>query len=130
MSKTNNPKPDQAIESLICPIRYLNSVFGGKWKLLIVCILAGDAPVRYSAIKRRLGDITNVMLSQSLKDLESSGIVYREQFNEVPPRVEYSLTDKGRLVEPMLAQLVNWAEETVKAEEGSRTLCGKCQAIN
>lgn len=78
-------KETTEIEELLCPIRYLLNIFGGKWKLPIICILSGGTALRYSSIKRKLGDITNVMLSQSLKELEASGLVHREQYNEVPP---------------------------------------------
>ena len=84
----------QTMDQSLCPIRYMLEIFGGKWKLPIVCILSGGIPVRYSTIKRRLGDITNAMLSHSLKELEAAGVVHREQYNEVPPRVEYTLTEK------------------------------------
>ncbi len=83
-------------ENLLCPIRYAIDIVGGKWKLPIICMLASGLPTRYSSIKRKLTGVTNMMLSQSLKELEASGIVHREQYNEVPPRVEYTLTDKGK----------------------------------
>ena len=66
-----------AAAEAVCPLRHLADVFGGKWKLPIMCILAGDAPVRYSAIRRRLDGVTNVMLTQSLRELESYGLVER-----------------------------------------------------
>ncbi|QAT42992.1 winged helix-turn-helix transcriptional regulator [Aminipila luticellarii] len=115
-------------EDLLCPIRYIMSIFSGKWKLPIVCMLSGDTPLRYSTIKRRLGDITNVMLSQSLKDLEAAGIVHREQFNEVPPRVEYTLTEKGISVLPALEKLGEWAIGAMQEDTSCGILCTKCQA--
>lgn len=111
----------------ICPLRYLTDVFGGKWKLPIICILASEKPQRYSAIKRRLGDITNMMLSQSLKELEAFGMVSRTQFNEIPPHVEYSLTEKGKGSLPMLTTAAQWAVHEL-AENGFAVHCGKCQS--
>ncbi len=69
----------------LCPLKHLASTFGGKWKLPIICILASEGYMakRYSVIKRRLGNITNVMLAQSLRELEDSGLVHREQYNKV-----------------------------------------------
>ena len=101
----------------MCPLKYLTRTFGGKWKLPIICILADPEPKRYSAIKRRLGDITNMMLAQSLKELEAAGLVNREQFNEVPPHVEYSLTEKGRGVLPMITTAAQWALHEMDGEE-------------
>lgn len=111
----------------ICPLRYLTEIFGGKWKLPIICILASEKPQRYSTIKRRLGDITNMMLSQSLKELEAFGMVSRTQYNEIPPRVEYSLTDKGRGSLPMLTTAAQWAVHEL-ADEETTIYCVECQS--
>lgn len=113
-------------EKLQCPIRYMLNMFGGKWKLPIVCMLSAGTPLRYSSIKRKLSDITNVMLSQSLKELEAAGIVHREQYNEVPPRVEYTLTEKGVGILPLLLQMGEWAANDMK-EISCGTQCEKCQ---
>lgn len=119
----------QSTEELLCPIRHLMNIFNGKWKLPIVCILSSETPFRYSTIKRKLGDITNVMLAQSLKELEAAGIIHREQYNEVPPRVEYTLTEKGKSVLPILVQLAGWAIEDMQNVTSCGVLCTKCQAM-
>ncbi|WP_024294039.1 winged helix-turn-helix transcriptional regulator [Lacrimispora indolis] len=119
----------QSTEELLCPIRHLMNIFNGKWKLPIVCILSSETPLRYSTIKRKLGDITNVMLAQSLKELEAAGIIHREQYNEVPPRVEYTLTEKGKSVLPILVQLAGWAIEDMQNVTSCGVLCTKCQAM-
>ncbi len=113
---------------LQCPIRYMLDVFGGKWKLPIICMLASGAPIRYSVIKRKLGNITNVMLAQSLKELEAAGIVHREQYNEVPPRVEYSLTENGNSIVPVLSQVAEWAIGNIQKENACGVYCEKCQS--
>lgn len=128
MSTQKKQESAQQAEELLCPIRYIMSIFGGKWKLPIVCMLSGDTPLRYSTIKRRLGDITNVMLSQSLKELEAEGIVHREQYNEVPPRVEYTLTEKGVSVLPALQQLAGWAIGALQGDASCSVRCTKCQS--
>lgn len=112
-----------------CPLRYLIDVFGGKWKLPLICILAGDKPQRYSTIKRRLRDITNMMLSQSLKELEASGLIHREQFNEIPPHVEYSLTERGKEALPFLTEAAKWAIEDL-TRNGMKIFCGDCVNIH
>ena len=111
----------------ICPLKYLAHTFGGKWKLPIICILSDMFPKRYSAIKRSLGDITNMMLSQSLKELESSGLVSRTQYNEVPPRVEYSLTERGKNALPMLTSAAQWALSEM-GNDGFAPNCEVCRA--
>ena len=92
-----------------CPIRTTLELVGGKWKLLILHQLHGGQ-LRLSALKASIPDISEKMLIQELKYLVDSGLVYRENFGEVPPRVEYSLTPKGRNVEPLIHEIVKFAQ--------------------
>lgn len=92
----------------VCPLKYALNLVGGKWKLPIICILEREGSVRYNSLKRKLSGITNMMLSQSLKELEENGIVHREQYNEIPPRVEYSLTEKGTDLLPIFYAISQW----------------------
>lgn len=112
---------------LVCPLRYLQTILGGKWKMCIICILTGGEPLRNAAIKRRLGDITSAMLSQTLKELEADGLVDRKQYNEVPPHVEYSLTQRGRSIIPLLSELGAWALEQMESQD-KVPRCGECSA--
>jgi DNA-binding HxlR family transcriptional regulator len=91
-----------------CPIRTTLELIGGKWKLLIVYQLAENA-LRLSELKKRLPDISEKMLIQELKNLTESQLVLRINHGEVPPRVEYTLTEKGRLVLPLIAEMRNFA---------------------
>ena len=91
-------------QSEICPLRLVMDVVGGKWRLSIICLLKDGKPLRYNQIKRGVPGITNVMLSQSLKHLEEYGIVSRRQYNEVPVRVEYQLTNNGKTLLDLLEQ--------------------------
>ncbi|MGF6375275.1 DNA-binding HxlR family transcriptional regulator [Clostridiales Family XIII bacterium PM5-7] len=116
-------------EELLCPIRYSLDLVGGKWKLPILCMLADGQPTRYSAIKRKLETVTNMMLSQSLKELEASGMVHRKQYNEVPPRVEYRLTEKGQSILPILLQLATWGAENLQKDTDCHARCETCQTI-
>lgn len=95
----------------------------------IICILSDMSPKRYSVIKRSLGDITNMMLAQSLKELEAAGLVSRTQYNEVPPRVEYSLTERGKNAIPMLTAAAQWALSEM-GNDGFLPNCEKCRAIS
>ncbi len=125
----NKAKTETSIgEELLCPVRYSLNIVGGKWKLPILCMLASGEPTRYSTIKRKLGDVTNMMLSQSLKDLEITGMVHREQYNEVPPRVEYSLTEKGRSIVPILIQFGEWGIKNMQSDSSYGIKCTTCQA--
>jgi DNA-binding HxlR family transcriptional regulator len=119
----------QAGQNLLCPIRYAIDVVGGKWKLPIICLLAGGLPTRYSTIKRKLTGVTNMMLAQSLKELEAAGIVHREQYNEVPPRVEYTLTDKGKSILPPLLKLAEWGAGHMREDKTCADFCDTCKAM-
>ncbi|MBC5991248.1 winged helix-turn-helix transcriptional regulator [Pontibacter cellulosilyticus] len=91
-----------------CPIRTTLELVGGKWKLLILHQLY-NKPLRLSVLKATIPDISEKMLIQELKVLVDSGLVHRENFGEVPPRVEYSLTSKGKLVNPLIKEMVTFA---------------------
>ena len=114
---------------ILCPLRFLTKTFGGKWKLPIICILADNKPKRYSVINRKLGDITNIMLTKSLRELEADGLISRTQYNEVPPRVEYSLTVKGSEAIPMLTAAAEWAVKEMSAA-GINTYCSECSVMS
>lgn len=90
-----------------CPVDAVLEVIGGKWKMLLVWTLV-QRPHRYGALRRALPHISEKMLIQQLRQLEADGLVHREQFPEVPPRVEYSLTARGRTLTPILSQLSDW----------------------
>ena len=110
-----------------CPLEYGLDVFGGKWNSRIICVLAALGPLRYSEIRREMGNITDAVLSATLKELAENGIISRSSFDEIPPRVEYSLTDKGESVLPILQSICRWSGAFFK-DEGSNSLiqCRKC----
>lgn len=97
-----------------CPLEYASFVIGGKWKLRILWILSKSDYVRFNALKRDLDGITDLMLTKSLKELVSADIVKRVQYNEIPPRVEYSLTENGLKLIEALVPINKWSEETLK----------------
>ncbi|MDL2236651.1 helix-turn-helix transcriptional regulator [Christensenellaceae bacterium OttesenSCG-928-K19] len=113
---------------LSCPLRYALSVIGGKWKLPIICLLAEGTPLRYNAIKRGAHGITNMMLSQSLKELEGCGILSRKQYNEIPPRVEYRITTEGKKLLPALVQLAEWGKSHSGQPANGKDTCEVCRA--
>jgi len=92
-----------------CPIEAAMDIIGGKWKGSILFLLLDDKK-RFSDFQKRLTKITQRTLTQQLRDLERDGMVSRQIFPEVPPRVEYSLTEKGRTLAPLLIELKKWGE--------------------
>lgn len=90
-----------------CPVEVTLDVIGGKWKSLILWHLKRKT-LRFSQLQRLLPRITQKMLTQQLRDLERDGLVFRQVYPEVPPRVEYSLTELGCSVVPILDQMYEW----------------------
>ena len=104
---------DIKAEYLACPIRQVVSRFGDKWSLLVLFLLnrSDTGVLRFNEMRRFMTDCSLKMLSQTLKNLEQSHLVHREVFPEVPPRVEYSLTDTGKSLMPALTALIDWGKE-------------------
>lgn len=96
-------------KEILCPLEYGLDIFGGKWKSRIICVLSGGGTMRYSAVRNELGDITDAVLAAMLKEMIADGIVSRRQYDEIPPRVEYSLTEKGNSVLPILQSICHWS---------------------
>ena len=83
-------------------------LIGGKWKIRILCALNKDGTTRYNELKRKIQGITNTMLASSLKELEVDGLITRQQYMEVPVRVEYTVTGHCKNLMPILGQLAGW----------------------
>lgn len=104
---------DDVTKKYRCPVEYTLEAIGGKWKPLILWSLACDGVKRYSQIKRSINGITHKMLSQQLKDLENRGLIHREQYNQIPPKVEYWLTKKGKTLIPILEAMCEWGAKNM-----------------
>lgn len=91
-----------------CSVKYAIDIVGGKWKLKILTQMIRFETVRFNEMKRRINGITNTMLTNSLKELEADQLIKRIQYNEMPLRVEYSLTEKGTHILPVLFELSKW----------------------
>lgn len=91
------------------PLRFLTETIGGKWKISILWALREQKGRRYGEIKSEIEGITDMMLSQSLRELVESNLVSRQQFQEIPPRVEYCITPIGAELLPTLSRLIQWA---------------------
>lgn len=96
-----------------CPIRNILSRIGDKWSMLVLYTLETDETKRFKELQRDIPDISQKMLTATLKMLEADGLVKREAFAEVPPRVEYSLSDKGKTLLPHINALLSWATDNM-----------------
>ncbi len=108
-SKATNghPAPATAEKKFNCPIEVTLDVIGGRWKALILWHLR-DGEHRTGALRRRIPNISEKMLIQQLRQLEAAGVVERTIYREVPPRVEYALTERGRSLGPALEAMCDW----------------------
>jgi DNA-binding HxlR family transcriptional regulator len=93
-----------------CPVDFALGLFGGKWKGTILYLLL-DGTKRFNELKKMLLDVTQRMLTRQLRELESSGLVHRHVYAQVPPKVEYSLTEMGESLRPLLMHLAVWGKE-------------------
>ena len=110
-----------------CPLEYGLEMFGGKWKSRIICVLAAKEVLRYSELRDEMGNITDAVLAAALKELIAGQIVARKSYDEIPPRVEYSLTDKGQSVVPILQSICQWAGLYHKEDYSNAMVhCQKC----
>lgn len=91
-----------------CPVTPLLLMLQGKWKFQIIYELCIKDPIRFGELKKAIDGITNTMLTTSLRELEKDGLVSRIQFNEIPPHVEYSLTEKGKALLPIFYEITKW----------------------
>lgn len=92
-----------------CPLEYGMEIFGGKWNSRIICVLSAMGVLRYSELRKEMGNITDAVLAAALKELIANEIVQRRSYDEIPPHVEYSLTEKGLSVVPILQSICKWA---------------------
>ena len=92
----------------VCPVETSLELLSGKWKPRILWKLHRDGTLRFGEFRRQLPELTPKVLTQQLRDLERDGLVQRRVYAEVPPKVEYSLSDFGRTLEPILAMIAEW----------------------
>lgn len=98
-----------------CPIRAILARFSDKWSLLVLHTLSLRPTTRFNALRREIPDISQKMLAATLRTLEEDGLVTRSVYAEVPPRVEYGITDRGRSLLPHVNALIGWAQENMPA---------------
>ena len=110
-----------------CPLEYGLEIFGGKWKSRIICVLAEMKTLRYSELRKEMSNITDAVLASTLKELIRDKIVERKSFDEIPPHVEYSLSEKGLSVVPILQNICKWSGIFYNEDnDNTFTQCQKC----
>ena len=103
-----------------CPVRGVLDRIGDRWSILVITILGESGTLRFNEINSVIGTISQKMLTVTLKTLEADGLVSRKVYPQVPPRVEYTLTDLGSSLLPAMTELIDWALENMPAIKASR----------
>ncbi len=106
-------KPYEGVISSVTdtPFGYTLSVIGGKWKLVILYWLVEFPNIRFNELQRKIGSITYKTLSLQLKELEQDGLIIRTEYQQIPPKVEYSLSPKGQSLYPLMEAMCKWGTE-------------------
>ena len=105
-----------------CPVRDVLSRLGDKWSMLVLITLSANGTMRFSDIHKTIADVSQRMLTVTLRTLESDGLIERKVYAEVPPRVEYCLTERGLGLIPHIQGLVDWALQQMSGIMESRVL--------
>ncbi|MFT8350331.1 winged helix-turn-helix transcriptional regulator [Clostridium saccharoperbutylacetonicum] len=113
----NQKFPNDNIYETQCATIYALNILGQKWKFPIIWYLSKNDTTRYNELKRKIKGITTTMLTKSLRELEEYSIIIRTQYNTIPPKVEYSLTERGKALIPVLSGLNAWGEEQIKIDK-------------
>ncbi|MFB8004404.1 winged helix-turn-helix transcriptional regulator [Nocardia sp. NPDC056000] len=108
------------VYSAKCPTRQVLDHIAGKWTILIIDALHEQGPMRYTELSRRIGGVSQKMLTQTLRSLETDGFLIRTVEPTIPPRVDYELTDLGRSLAEPIAALRNWTEQHINEVERAR----------
>ena len=108
-----------------CPLEYGMDIFGGQWKPRILCMLSLNGSMRYGELKKELDTVSDTMLAATLKEMINDDLVRRIQYDEIPPKVEYSLTEVGESLKPVLANICIWSR-LKRGDSDCPSLCTKC----
>lgn len=110
----NEEKMKKSEDYSHCPIRLVMSRFGDKWSILVLTLLGDEDTLRFNEIRKYLKDISQKMLTVTLRSLEADGLIKRTIYPEIPPRVEYQLTDLGKSLLPFVTQMLSWASKNME----------------
>lgn len=110
-----------------CPLEHALDFFAGRWKSRILCMLYANQTMRYGEIKKKLEGMTDTVLAVTLKELLTDGLVVRNQYPEIPPRVEYSLTKKAQTLVPLLQNICQWASDYHLSDQTQNGLMAHCR---
>lgn len=115
-------------DDIRCPLEYGLALFGSKWKSRIICVLYVNGRMRYGEIRKKMYNITDTVLAATLKELIEDEMIKRKSYDEIPPKVEYFLTEKGKSVVPILQSICQWSGVFYKEySENEMVQCQTCK---
>ena len=107
----NKGSKEEDLMTSTCPMEYAMKQIAGKWKLVILWHIYDQEVIRYGELQKLVAKISHKMLSNQLKELVNDGIIHKEIYQQIPPKVEYSLTDFGKTLIPVMKMLFEWGSE-------------------
>jgi len=102
---------EKTLDTENCPVRQVLDRFADKWSTLVIILLGEKGVLRFNELSHAIGDISQKMLTSTLRSLEADGLISRKMYQEIPPRVEYELTPLGESLLPLIKQMETWASE-------------------
>jgi DNA-binding HxlR family transcriptional regulator len=112
------------IDTENCPVRQVLDRFGDKWSILVIIMLGEKEVLRFNELSQIIGSISQKMLTVTVRKLEADGLVSRKLYPEIPPRVEYQLTELGKSLLPLITQLTQWANRNIQTIQQNRLRAG------
>lgn len=110
-NQTNKSENNFIFDENSCPVTATMDVLGGKWKPILINAIYLTAPARFGELKRSVKGITQSMLTSQLRELEDDGIISRKIYAEIPPKVEYTLTEFGLTLSPIMQSMAEWGKQ-------------------
>ena len=123
------PNIEERQKDFNCSIGFTMTVIGSKQRAIILWHILNQEPIRYSQLKKEVVHISHKILSQELKYLERDGLIKRISYSTIPPKVEYTLTSKGKSIVPILQQFANWGATNMQEKNTCGLSCKECRKI-
>ena len=116
----STPTLEPPFDAVNCPVRQVLDRFGDKWSILVIILLGDRGKLRFNELSNAIGDISQKMLTVTLRSLEADGLVTRKMYPEIPPRVEYDLTGMAQSLLPLIKEMVKWADANFEEIQENR----------
>lgn len=120
---------EKTIDTANCPVRQVLDRVGDKWSTLVIILLGEQGTLRFNELSQAIGDISQKMLTVTLRNLEADGLLTRKMYQEIPPRVEYTITPLGESLLPLITELTAWADKHIGTIKKNRSRYAEKSAV-